>query len=249
MATMSASAGGRTIPRDTASAIVATSSAPHDDGGCVRDFLIRKRFPIDLTGRCVTDFLDFQTEVLRVCGENLAILRMNGARDEHFVSARDSLGHQQSFRQRGRAIVHRRVRHFLACQLRHQRLKLENRGQRPLRDLRLVGRVGSEKFAALHHRVGDHRTKMLINAGAEERRIVHGIFGGTILEVLDDLHFRERPRQRKRLAKAKFLGNSLKQFFDRIDADGCEHFPAFRRAFGQIAHQADCSCVFSATYA
>ena len=68
--------------------------------------------------------------------QNLAIFGMHRARDEHAVAAGEALGHQHGFGERRRAVVHRGVGHFLAGELAHQRLKLENRGERALRESR-----------------------------------------------------------------------------------------------------------------
>ena len=78
------------------------------------------------------------------------------------------LGHQHRFGQRRRAVVHRSIRHFLAGQLAHQRLKFEDRLQRSLGDFRLIRRVGGEEFAALDQRISHHRAQMLVDARAQK---------------------------------------------------------------------------------
>ena len=75
----------------------------------------------------------------------------------------------------------RGVRHVHAGQLADHRLELEDRRKRALRNLRLVGRVGSQKLAAGNHCVHQHRPIMRVNASAQKRRIAvahslpHGI--------------------------------------------------------------------------
>ncbi len=86
-------------------------------------------------------------------------------------SPRDAHGHHRRFRHRRRAVIHRRIRHFHAGQLADHRLKLEDRRQRALRNLRLIRRVGSQKFAARNHRIHQHRAVMVVNAGPQKRGV------------------------------------------------------------------------------
>ena len=120
---------------------------------------------------------------------------MHGARDQHAVAAGEALGHQDGFGERGGAVVHRGVGDFLAGELAHQRLKFEDGRERALGDFGLIGSVGSEEFAALDERVGDDRTKMLVNAGAEKRSVAARIFRRARLKILNDFRFRERAGQ------------------------------------------------------
>ena len=59
--------------------------------------------------------------------------------------------------------------------------------QRALRDFGLVGRVGGEKLAARNDRIHQHRTVMVIHAGAEKAGVAVGVFGRPRAEVIDDL--------------------------------------------------------------
>ena len=67
--------------------------------------------------------------------------------------------------------------------------------ERALRDFGLIGRVGSEEFAALDQRIGDDRAQMLVDARAEKRGVAARIFRGACLEILDDFGFRKRAGQ------------------------------------------------------
>ena len=126
-------------------------------------------------------------------------------------------------------------------ELAHQRLKLEDRLQRALADFRLIRRVGSEEFAALDQRVGDHRAQMVVNARAEKTGVAAGIFRRARAEIFDDLLLGHRPRKIQRLFQPELLGNRREQIFDGPRADGIEHFPALGWALRKIAHQAEVS--------
>ena len=128
----------------------------------------RERVSIDLARRRELDFLNFDSEVLRVSLQHLAIFRMNAARDQHGVAAGEALGHQHGFGERGRAVVHGRVGDFLAGELADQRLKFEDGFESSLRNFGLIGRVGSQEFAALNQRVGDDGAKVIVDARAEK---------------------------------------------------------------------------------
>ena len=93
---------------------------------------------------------------------------MQRPRHQDALPSGQPLGHQHGFGRRRRAVPHRRVGDFLSGELAHQSLKLEDRLQRALRDLRLIRRVGGEKFAALDDRVRDHRAQMVVNARAQK---------------------------------------------------------------------------------
>ena len=170
--------------------------------------------------------------------QHLAVFRVHRTRDQHVIAVRQPLGHQHRFGERGRAVVHRSVSHFLAGDLAHQGLKFKNRGQRALREFGLVGRVRSKKLAALDDGVGYHGAKMRIDSGTEKRGVAPRIFVGPRLEVLNDFRLRQRTGQREWFAQAKFFRDRFKKFVNRFRANGGEHFLTFRGAFGKITHSA-----------
>ena len=205
------------MPSETASVMAVTSSAPDacatsasagtssstpkKFGDCTttaaraRERFRFQRGAIELAGRGVADLFNFQAQIFRVGVQNLPVFGMHGARDQHVMAAGEPLGHQHGFGERRRAVVHGGVGDFLAGELAHQSLKLENRGERALREFRLVRRVGSEEFAALDQRIGHHRAQMLVDARAEKRSVAARIFRGARLKILDDLGFGKRAGQ------------------------------------------------------
>ena len=102
----------------------------------------------------------------------------------------------------GGAVVHGGVGHVHAGELADHGLEFEDRGERALRDLGLVGRVGSEKLAARNHRIHQHRAVMVVHAGAQERGVAVGVFGAARAEVVDDFVFGDARRQVQRAAAA-----------------------------------------------
>ncbi len=218
----------------------------YDDRRGLAERFRLQRGAINLAGLGIADFLDFESEVLGVGFQNLAIFGMHGARDEHVATVGEAFGHQNGFGECGGTVVHRCVSDFLAGELAHQRLKLEDCGERTLREFGLVRRVGGQEFAALDQRVGGNRAKMLVDTSAEKGSVTASILRRARLKILDDLRLGKRPRQIQRLAQAKFFGDRLEQVLDRANADGREHLLAFGRAFGEIAHQAECSFAASA---
>src|SRR5579863_5681406 len=107
---------------------------------------------------------------------------MQRPRHEHASSSSDALRHQHGFRRCCRSIPHRSIRDLLSGQLAHQRLKLENRLKRALRDLGLIGSVRSEEFAALNDRVGHYRAEMVVNARTKKARIAKRILRRSLFE-------------------------------------------------------------------
>jgi hypothetical protein len=76
-------------------------------------------------------------------------MRVQPAREDRLAALGHAPRHHDRFPARGRAVVHRRIRHVAAEQPRDLRLELEHHLQRALRDLGLVRRVGGEELAAL----------------------------------------------------------------------------------------------------
>ena len=101
----------------------------------------------------------------------LGIMRMQAAATGPPCRAGDALGHQHRFGGGGRAVIHRGVGHLHAGEQRHLGLEFEQILQRALRDFRLIGRVGGEKFRTLDQMIHRRRHMMPVGArAAEERR-------------------------------------------------------------------------------
>ena len=72
----------------------------------------------------------------------LAVVRMQISGEHRLLSFGYPVRHQHRFGGRGRAVVHRGVRHLHAGEQRHLRLKFEQVMQRALRDFGLIRCVG-----------------------------------------------------------------------------------------------------------
>ena len=118
--------------------------------------------------RHVAELLHRHALVLGVGAQHLAIFGMHRPRDQHAAFAGDAHGHHGGFGHGGGAVVHRSVGHVHAGELADHGLEFEDGGERALRDLRLVGRVGRQKLAARDHRIHQHRAVVVIDAGAQE---------------------------------------------------------------------------------
>ncbi len=81
---------------------------------------------------------------------------MQVARNHRRTSAGDAASHHHGFGGGGRSVIHRGVGEVHAGEFGDHGLELEDGLQSTLRKLRLVGRVGSKKFSALHKRVNDY---------------------------------------------------------------------------------------------
>src|SRR4051812_20992574 len=94
---------------------------------------------------------------------------MNTLGDEHLpVPARRTNGHQGGFSYGAATFVEAGVGHVHAGELADERLKLEERLERSLARLGLVGRVGSVELTAAGDRVHDGGDEMVVATGAEE---------------------------------------------------------------------------------
>ena len=97
-------------------------------------------------------------------------MRMQAAREHRLAALGDAMRHQHRLGGAGRAVIHGGVRHIHAGERRHLRLELEQVLQRPLRDLRLVGRVARQELRALDQMIDGRRNMVLVGACADEER-------------------------------------------------------------------------------
>ena len=111
----------------------------------------------------------------RVRADDLAVLRVQRARQHDARPFRlDAQRHEHRLRGRRRAVVHAGVGHLHPEQHRDQRLKLEDRLQRPLAHLGLVRRVGGVELGPLQDLVDHRRHEVRVGAGAEEAVLLRG---------------------------------------------------------------------------
>ncbi len=84
----------------------------HDQSGglVIKRFINRCRRLAGL--RIELNMLQLNTRVLHIGVDNFEILRVHGAAGDHLRSLRYSFRHQHGLGERGRPIVHRRVRDF-----------------------------------------------------------------------------------------------------------------------------------------
>ena len=171
--------------------------------------------------------------------DDLAIMRMQRARQHGAAAPGNAVGHHHRLGGRGGAVIHRRIGHIHAGDQRHLGLELEEILQRPLGDLGLVGRVGGEELAALDEVVDRRRHVMAIGAGAEEARRPAGaeIPGGECPDAALDLDLAEMVRQVDRGGQPRARRDVAEQAVDRGHADGRQHGAAVGIGQRQIAHQ------------
>ena len=138
-----------------------------DGGGVVVDVIEDVALPFrrgrlaDQTGR-----------VVEIGADDVAIMRMEAAREDDLVLAGQPPRHQHGLGGGGRAVIHRGVGDLHAGQVRDLGLELEQHLQRALRHFRLVGRVGGQPFGALDQVIDGRRDVVAIGAGADEERPV-----------------------------------------------------------------------------
>ena len=160
---------------------------------------------------------------MRIGREHFAIFRMQALRDDHGVSTGDAHRHHRGLGRRRRTVVHGRVRHFHARQLADHGLELEDRLQRALGNLRLVGRVGREKFAARDQRIDDHGPVVHVGAGAQEARVLDAVFLGALPEPVHDFRFRHLARNFQVAIEPVLGRNGCKQIVDGARANRLQH--------------------------
>jgi hypothetical protein len=142
--------------------------------------------------------------------DGLAVVRVQVAGQHRLVPPGDAVRHQHGLRRRGRAVVHRGVRHLEPRQRRHLRLELEQVLQRALGDLRLIGRVGGQELRALDQVIDGRRHVVLVGAGADEEghRPRRDILRSEPSQLPLDLHLPLCLRQVDRCASRLSLGMS-----------------------------------------
>ena len=91
--------------------------------------------------------------------------------------------HHDGFGRGGGAIIHRRVAHLHTGEAAHNGLILEDVLQGALRDFRLIGGVGREKFRARGYGAHGGRTVVLIEPGTGEAGTEGEVFVGQTVEI------------------------------------------------------------------
>ena len=148
------------------------------------------------------------------------------------MPAGDADGHHHRLGSAGGTVVHAGVGHVHAGQLGNHGLKLEDRLQRALRDLGLVGRVAGEELAALHQGVDHHRPVVTIGSGAEKAGVAGRVLSAGGAEVVDDLALGLLAWHVEVAVKAVLGGDDGEKVVNGAGADFGQHLPAFGGRFG-----------------
>ena len=171
--------------------------------------------------------------------DHLGVVGMEAARQHGLAPPRDPMRHQHRFARAGGAVVHGGVRHLHAGQRRDLGLELEQVLERPLRDLRLVGRVARQELGALDEVVHARRNVVLVGAGADEEG--HGGRGHVprrhARENALDLHLSFRARQVEEIGEARVRRDVGEQLVDAADPDPGQHLAAVGVGQGEVAHR------------
>ena len=192
----------------------------HDEAGrtlCRRREVARRNFD------------DFQIRASGVGADGAAEFEIDLARDHDLLAAGRADRHEGGLGDRGSTLVHGRVRDFHREQLRDERLVFEDRLERALADLGLVGRVRGQELAAQgERRHGGRDVSPLHRTPEEEGSRSRGtVLRGERFEVRLDLELGHSHGQAE-LRPERVLGDRGEQIVDALDADTLEH----RRAVG-----------------
>jgi len=174
--------------------------------------------------------------MLRVGGEDFAMLGMDGGGDDSMGAAGDARGHHDGFGGAGRAVVHAGVGDVHAGEFADHGLELEDGLQGPLRDFGLIRGVTGEEFAALDQGINDDRAIVTIAACAEKAGVTDCVLCTGLAEVIDDLALGHLARNVEVALQAVFLRNYGKEIVDGACTDLVEHINAFGGRFGKITH-------------
>ena len=154
---------------------------------------------------------------------------MEAAREDRLAAARDPPRHRDRLPAGGRAVIHGGVGDVAAVEARDLGLELEQRLERALGDLGLVGRVAGQELAALDQMIDARRDMMAIGAAAEEEGHLPGdqVAAGKAGQVTLDRHLAGMVGEARDLAaEPGGLGHVDEQIVDRRSADRGQHLLA-----------------------
>ena len=144
--------------------------------------------------------------------------------DDDLGAALDSPSHQDGLGHRTRPVIHRRVRDIDTEQLTDDGLELEDRLQRALRELGLVGRVGGVELTALQELVDGRRDVVSIHATTEEREHRSAVVSsGERAQVLHQARLIERRLEVEIPFDTPMPRNVGEQRVDVLDPNAREH--------------------------
>ena len=121
-------------------------------------------------------------------------------------------------------IEQRRVRDLETGEVRNHRLEVEQRFEPPLRDLRLIRRVGRVPAGVLEHIPLDYRRREAVVIAHAEVGSENLILRGELAQLLERLLLTDRGRGAQRVAEANILGyDGVDQCVERVVAQRREH--------------------------
>ena len=189
--------------------------------------------------------LDFGRVAAQVGRDRLLVVRVQRLDHERAALVVEPARHQHRFGRRRRAVVHRRVGDLETEQLGDDRLVLEDRLQRALRDLGLVRRVARVPLGAREQRVDRRRDRVRSDAATDERdRAVRGRRRPAVVrdraQVVEQRSLVERLDVELPLG-AQSLGDVLEQRSEAGLADDAQHARDVSVGVRQIPHAFSCS--------
>lgn len=165
--------------------------------------------------------------------QHRAVMRMQGLRNRHGAALGQAAGHQRTFGQRGRAVVHGGVGHFHAEQTGDERLEFKDALQRTLADFRLVRRVGGVKFGTADKGRDNGGDVVLVASRADPRGTGRGHGSGQRFSLRRQFPLRHGG-QRKRAFVAAIRRDGGKKVLHPVGADDAEHLRFVFRGVGEI---------------
>src|SRR5262252_5694737 len=108
--------------------------------------------------------------------QNLAVLRMQVARDCDGMPSGQANRHHDGLSRACRTVVHGSIRDFHAGQFADHRLKFEDRLKRALRDLGLIRRIRGKEFTSRDEAVDDYGTVIEISTSSEKASVAIAVF-------------------------------------------------------------------------
>jgi hypothetical protein len=151
---------------------------------------------------------------------------------------------QHRFAQGRRAVVQRRVRDVERREEALVRLVLEDRLQRPLRNLGLIRRVRGEELRAQQQLVDARRLIVRVRAAAEEGDVVGGglVARGQTAEPAARLDLRPGAGDVEQFLQLHVRGDGVEQPFDVVHADDGEHLADVLTGVRDVAMRGGGSC-------
>jgi hypothetical protein len=175
---------------------------------------------------------------LRDRADDVAIMRMQAAREHGLAAPGDAMGHQDRLGGAGRAVIHGGVGDLHLGERRDLRLELEQILQRALRDFRLVGRVACQEFRALDQVIHGRGNMVLVGARTHEERHGRGrdVAAGHAAQDALDLELALGAGQIEWRGQQLAAGHVAEQRVDIGNTDPREHVLAVGIGQREVAH-------------